>query len=227
MPLPQLPVDLLTIVQDLELRASTYLQHQRFRLAEEVYRSELELMIRRQEKQKARIHKGAPLHMLGITLLLQGKHDDALKQFVLAYIEDILTYPPSEVDKTPAALTLRSGYKMGDYALQLIKEVALENPLNILDPETILHKFLKKAKIEEVHLVTLCGESPDPNKVAQQLFGRPILSETSDALDVAVERLRTDILRRAGEIATKKGRQQILAEDIREALQQLGEKASE
>jgi len=83
-------------------------------------------MLLQEQPLSARYHKGYALHQIGMTLLLAGKPQDALRYFVLAYIEDLLLQKEGEEDKAeemPASKNLRRVYRVSDSALDQLKEI--------------------------------------------------------------------------------------------------------
>jgi hypothetical protein len=73
-----------------------------------------------------RYHKGYPLHQIGITLFLSGKQDKALKYFILAFIEDLLSKEEGQEDKAddePASKTLKGAYGIPEVFLAEFKRI--------------------------------------------------------------------------------------------------------
>ena len=76
--------------------------------AEQNFSKQLAPLLEMQTERNIRIHKGGAYHNLGISLLFQGKTDEALKALVFAYIEDlILSKDAIETDLMPASSVLR------------------------------------------------------------------------------------------------------------------------
>jgi hypothetical protein len=69
---------------------------------------------------KKRYHKGMPLYNLGIALWLQEKWEQAVKSFVLAYIEDELSHPPETATRSLAYQTLNNLGLSGLDQLQMV-----------------------------------------------------------------------------------------------------------
>lgn len=90
-----------------------------------------------------RYHKGYPLHQIGITLFLSGKQDEALKYFILAFIEDLLSKEEGQENKAddePAGKTLRGAYSVPEFSLVEFKRVVRAKKAQkqvVHDPETI------------------------------------------------------------------------------------------
>jgi len=80
-------------------------------------------MLNWQSQYQQRFHKGYPIHNIGYTLYRQNKREDALKYFILAYIEDLVSADnENEADSTPAGRTLLEGYRLEPSLLSLLKE---------------------------------------------------------------------------------------------------------
>jgi hypothetical protein len=69
----------------------TFLRSGQFMEALTVFQSQLQCYLDIQEKTKRRIHKGTPYHFLGQVHLSIGNLGYAREQFLLAFVEDILT----------------------------------------------------------------------------------------------------------------------------------------
>jgi len=161
-----IPREILEDLLGYEKDAYVNLRVGRYKEAEELYRHELALINEWQEKINRPIHKGAPLHMTGICLVLQERIDEALRFFLSAYIEDTLNAGfkwENEADLAPAGLTLKSAFQIDVSFLKTIKEYVADlkrkgvwaqakNPAKILD-----------AVIERVRppsLIALCKSKP-------------------------------------------------------------------
>jgi len=57
---------------------------------ERIFSEQYKLLFDAQDQEKPPIHKGLPLHNRGLALFHQGKQEDAIRNFLLAYIEDTL-----------------------------------------------------------------------------------------------------------------------------------------
>lgn len=104
-------------------------------------------MLLDKQPDKSRYHKGHVLHQIGIILVESGNPSEALRYFILAYIEDLLSAKRGEEDKaddTPAGRTLRGGYTVNEAALRQLKDIVREEKssgLVIQDPESVLTKL--------------------------------------------------------------------------------------
>lgn len=102
---------------------SIFIYAQQYDSALIIIRKLYDKMLGWQEKYHKRFHKGYPIHNIGYTLYLQNNIPDALKYFILAYIEDLLSAESEdEADSTPAGQALIVGYRLSSELLQLLKQ---------------------------------------------------------------------------------------------------------
>lgn len=103
-----------------------------------------------QKTNNQRYHKGYPIHNIGYALHLQNANKEALKYFILAYIEDLFSADRlEEAYTTPAGQTLLLGYKYSIELLELLKEevTELKNQGKVpFDPEEVLNILNKEKK---------------------------------------------------------------------------------
>jgi hypothetical protein len=103
-----------------------------------------EKMLHWQSKYRQRFHKGYPIHNIGYTLYRKNKVEDALKYFILAYIEDLISAESeNEADSTPAGRMLIEGYGLDPNLLSVLKQKVqkLKKQNNIpLTPEEVLQE---------------------------------------------------------------------------------------
>lgn len=120
------------------------------KIAQKLYKK----MLVWQNRGGGRFHKGYPLHNIGYTLFHQGKPDDALEFFLLAYIEDLISADnEDEADFTPAGKTLILGYKYDRKILESLKKLVAfskEHGETIFGPERILDKLKKTPDVTKV-----------------------------------------------------------------------------
>lgn len=122
---PILPDELQQEFDDLARKYSLCIHAQQYEPALNIIKNLYDKMLAWQQKYKQRFHKGYPIHNIGYTLHLQNKHEDALKYFILAYIEDLLSADDEdEADLTPAGQTLLLGYKYEPKILKELKRIA-------------------------------------------------------------------------------------------------------
>ena len=161
-----LPDDLAQLYADLSNQG---LLAQRIGRPEEAVRQFSKLYSRLRDAQDAhtRYHKGGPLHNLGISYLLAGDNENALRNFLLAYVEDLLSKPEEEVykaDREAAAQALRLGYDFDEGVLLAAKEVVQEEKTQkrlILSPEAVLREALRNMKAgDDIGLLTFARRRP-------------------------------------------------------------------
>ena len=120
-----IPSEILGDVLQIEKQAYVNLRIGKYEVAEKLFERELSLFMEWQEKIHRPIHKGSPLHMIGICLLLQDAPEKALEFFLLAYIEDTLNAGfemESEADLAPASMMLRNAFQIDASFLKKIRE---------------------------------------------------------------------------------------------------------
>ncbi len=109
-------------------------------LAELVYSSWLEVYYAIQKERKKRLHKGGPLHQLGVIHLLRDQSDTARRFFLLAFVEDMLS-GPSSMKEYPSYNVLRHVLQIPERTLTAIREDVQSRSVAeelILYPERIL-----------------------------------------------------------------------------------------
>jgi len=161
-----IPREILKDILRYEETAYVNLRVGRYKKAEELYRRELDLLMEWQEKIDRPIHKGAPLHMTGICLVVQERIDEALRFFLLAYIEDTLNAgfkSENEADLTPAGLTLKSAFQIDVGFLKTIKEYVANLKrkgvwAQAKNPEKLLDAVIER--VRPPSLIALCKSKP-------------------------------------------------------------------
>ncbi|MCJ7767574.1 hypothetical protein MUP79_04210 [Candidatus Bathyarchaeota archaeon] len=195
-----------------------------FAFAEKYYELILDLVNWYQDQQDLRIHKGAYLYQLGLSLMFQGRLDDALRAILLAYIEDVLSTPAgreNDAEGAPAASVLRTGFRVVASNLQIIKDIAAERKREgeiVKRPETILEYLQDKAEADR-DLLSLCDPRPTTETLRSQIMR--VSPEAQAALARAVERTGEELLEVATAIAKSNGRDQITEDDVRAAISRL------
>jgi hypothetical protein len=121
---PILPENLQRELDDVARKYSLCIHTQQYDVALNIITDLYNRMLRWQEEHQQRFHKGYAIHNIGYTLYLQNKPpQEALRYFILAYIEDLLSADnEDEADLTPAGQTLLLGYK---YEPKILKELKL------------------------------------------------------------------------------------------------------
>ncbi len=66
-----------------------FLRKGKYQEAERLYRAFFETLLE-QQKVVGRVHKGMPLHNLGLSLFFQGRAEEAIVFFLSAYVEDVI-----------------------------------------------------------------------------------------------------------------------------------------
>lgn len=161
-----IPNEILPDIRGYEKEGYVNLRVGRYAKAEELFRKELKLIFEWQAKKNKPIHKGAPLHMLGICLLYQNKINVALRFFLLAYIEDTLNVGldlESEADLAPASLMLRNVFRIDVNFLKAIKEYVAKLKkegkwAQARNPAKILEAILNITNVR--NLLNLCKSLP-------------------------------------------------------------------
>lgn len=104
-------------------------------------------MLLDKQPRESRYHKGHLLHQIGIILVLSGNAPEALRYFILAYIEDLLNVKREEEDKAddaPAGRTLRGVYKVKEAALRQLKVIVREKRSSgsvVQNPESVFNEL--------------------------------------------------------------------------------------
>ena len=120
---PILPEEAQREVDELSKKYLLYVHTQAYDEALHIMRSLYRRMLDWQKQYGTRFHKGHPIHNIGYTLHLKNKQQDALKYFILAYIEDLLSADAEDqADSTPAGRTLLLGYEYSPSVLSLLKQ---------------------------------------------------------------------------------------------------------
>lgn len=136
-------------------------------IAKSLYRKMLDW----QKANNKRYHKGYPLHNIGYALYLQNENKEALKYFILAYIEDLLSADrPEEAYATPAGQTLLLGYTLNPEILVSFKKKVNElKKVNRIPnkPEEVLSELWKT---EFDYKKSVEAETQKPKKHTQREF---------------------------------------------------------
>lgn len=162
-PVTELPAELEQRFQGMALANESLMLSQRYDEAKKGFQEIFDMLLKEQPD-GVRYHKGYPLHQVGMTTLLAGKSREALRYFVLAYIEDLLLQKEGEedkADKMPASKTLRGAYKVPESALGELKEIARRKKKIgelIQDPDIIFRELARGRPLPEVARPT---ETPD------------------------------------------------------------------
>lgn len=109
---------------------------------------ELYMLLLEAQPPGKRYHKGHALHNIGFATFQLGDSQSALNDFVLAYIEDLLSEGDEDkADDLPAGRTLRDGYRVDGFFLSALK-VMVKNKKElgaiVQDPELIIKELDQK-----------------------------------------------------------------------------------
>jgi HEPN domain-containing protein len=159
-----LPISIQKDIVGLEIGASRQFYLHNYPESMKLYNKILDLLEQTQTNINRPIHKGVPLHMIGLCYSSTNEHDKALRYIMLAYIEDTLNVNfkfEDSADAAPAARMLRDYYNINPKILQAVKELSQKAKSDgkwskILDPNTILQELEVEEKI-------------DSNKLTEQL----------------------------------------------------------
>lgn len=174
-----LPPENLRVKLD-ELYHQAYIHQRTWRWSEAVktYRTIYEILIDNQP-QGSRFHKGASLHLLGLALLHVQETSSAIKSFLLAYTEDVLSKSPGEEDGAdwePAGLFLKLHFEVRPALLEVIKKLAhgaKEAKQTIQNPNATLARALAEVEVDEQQITRLCQAIPEikPRRSLDELRG--------------------------------------------------------
>lgn len=120
----EIPKDIAPTINGLRALAITELRNGNYRRAENLYVRELEIVTGKEHERQASIHKGAAFYNLGFARLLQNRGEDASKNILQAYIEDLFNVASGreeEADGAPARRTLFGIFGITDDKLEPLK----------------------------------------------------------------------------------------------------------
>jgi hypothetical protein len=166
----QIPQDMIDTIKNLEAEASRCLSKGNYLLATRLYHVIFLSLFDRQFSEKRRIHQGAPLHMEGLSLLLQGRFNDGLKSILLAYITDLVNAPLGEEDKAdqaPAHRVLLDFFGVSESTFQGLKVLSrgVRDRTQPFDPQMLLNKFLSDNSISPENILNLATHEPTPQQI--------------------------------------------------------------
>ncbi len=166
----QVPEDMIQTVKNLENEASRCLSRGNYGLAQRIYDAIFISLLERQYIEERRIHLGSPLHMKGLSLLLQNDYSSGLNSLLLAYITDVVGTPfgkEHEADKLPAHTVLLTFFGIKEETFDEIKTMIREikdrsQPFN---PNLILDKYLCLKGIPKEKIQILATRKPTPEQL--------------------------------------------------------------
>lgn len=141
-----LPEELNQEFQGMALANESLVLSQRYEEAWKGFRQIYD-MIQRAQPPDFRYHNGYALHQMGMTYVLSGKPGKALRYFILAYIEDLLSAAEDkedDADEMPAAKNLRQVYRVTEDALNELTEIVRQKKRarrTIHDPNEIFKEL--------------------------------------------------------------------------------------
>jgi hypothetical protein len=166
----QIPQDMVDTIKNLEAEASRCLSKGNYLLATRLYHVIFLSLFDRQFSEKRRIHLGAPLHMEGLSLLLQNRFNDGLKSILLAYITDLVNAPLGEedqADQAPAHKVLLEFFGVSENTFQGLKVLSrgVKDRTQPFGPQILLNKFLSDKSISSGNIISLATHEPTPQQV--------------------------------------------------------------
>ena len=117
-----------------------FLRRGKYSEAELIYGAFYEQLLE-QQKTLGRLHKGMALHNLAVSLFFQGKTEPAIRFFICAYIEDVITaMGAARVEQAPASSVLRGFCGVPQKDMMIIRDNTLvQKDIKVFtNPETIL-----------------------------------------------------------------------------------------
>ena len=146
-----LPTDLGERITETIRKCENLLDLGQYTAAKEGFEEIYDVLLKAQPEGK-RYHKGHPLHDMGLVAFRSGDSRSALKYFVLAYIEDLLSQEIASedgADTWPAGIAVRGGYGLdADFVVALKTAIKKTKEANITvqNPEDILTRLDQAAR---------------------------------------------------------------------------------
>jgi len=123
------------------------------------YKEDLRIRKEAETQQGRAIHKGAPLHMIGLIKLLKGDSNAGTKYLLLAYVEDTLCTDFGEEDEADlgtAARMLRDTFRLKQCILREVKSISRQRKQASWaaqkNPESILNQAFRNLNFDESNL---------------------------------------------------------------------------
>ena len=168
------PESILAEARELEIEGLVALHGEKYSLARDLFKKQYDLYFETQSKVDRPIHKGSPLHNLGLALFYLKDVNESVRNFLLAYVEDTLNTSydsEDDADRAPAASMLRDIFLFNLRILREIKLVSFGAKANGMwnkarDPEIILVSAANKLQLDLAKLSTYCGRIPQVGRVA-------------------------------------------------------------
>lgn len=152
---------------------------QKYDEAEKLFAKLLQALIDAQKSENRPIHKGLPLHNMGLAMFGQGKTADAINNILLAYIEDTLNTGydfEDDADRTLAARMLRDVFYFNLRILREIKVIVAEIKKqgkwnDAREPKVILDEAARRLGFDTNKLLEQCQRKIE--KIGKSLMGFP------------------------------------------------------
>jgi len=144
------PIKLNEKLRDIALKNETLLETRQYVKAQKGFEKMYKILLSNQPVGR-RYHKGYALQNNGAATLYSGNPQKALKSFILAYVEDLLSQTEGEEDKAdvlPAGKTLSGYYLVDDSLLAELKTLAGRSKTSgtvIQDPEKLIKDIDKSS----------------------------------------------------------------------------------
>lgn len=127
-----------------------------------------------------------------------------------------------EADAAPACNILKRIYRVSDEVLKFVKnKVQRKDRTSPFDPSVFLKEILHEKGIKKKDMLESFGYKPNKDeidRIRNQLFQQFFVTlRGKEVLDDAVQSYGSRLLSTALRIARRKGRSEIIAEDIKEA----------
>lgn len=157
--------ELLQDYQRIELEGQVAFYQERYADAVSIFLRAHQFMLDAQTQLDRGVHKGAVLYFLGIASLGTGSSIEALRNVLLAYVEDALGTPidfEDDADRAPAGRFLSDGFIIQLRLLREIKSAArrikesTQSWLHASDPETIRTEALTRLSVAPDNFLSLC-----------------------------------------------------------------------
>lgn len=170
----QLPEDLQRLLDAAAIELEGALVRREYEKAADGYRA-LYTTLHSAQPPGQRFHKGYALHNIGYSLLFRGDAPGAYPLFVAAYVEDLLSRPPTEGGPprdTPAAIVLTKLYEVGGDVLEAFDDQVLRtaqaDPDLARDPIRLLSSIgIPETSVPSEAVLNKIGVQPAPGPLLE------------------------------------------------------------
>lgn len=201
----------------------------KFEEAKRRFQALYDLNCDRQFASGRRVHLGASLHMIGLSMLFTYCFEEALECFLQAYLADVLNTElgdEDKVDSDPACYVLKNVYVINGEILELIKAFAREN-IDREKPVDVMKSFKEFMHGRDRNLfVKECGNFELLNNAnfnnVRELLDKFFLHEKASALlqEVSPE-LYEQVALKSFIMALEDERERACEKDVRKTLKKL------